>query len=128
MLNGNQERVIRSIKTFGFNEYEGRVMFTLQVMGELTALELARKSGIPQNKVYDVIYKLVDLGIASIKDGKPMTIRPSNIPKRLERICSKSQRNMERSGRYLSELVAELAPLARKYHRMRVFTPTYNSR
>lgn len=49
---------------FGFTEYENRVYETLHGVGKpMTGYALAKQSGVPRGKIYEVLHRLVDKGI-----------------------------------------------------------------
>jgi HTH-type transcriptional regulator, sugar sensing transcriptional regulator len=58
---------------FGFTEYENRVYETLHQAGKpMTGYALAKDSGVPRGKIYEVLHRLVDKGILleSMSGGK----------------------------------------------------------
>jgi sugar-specific transcriptional regulator TrmB len=129
VLNGNQEKVIRSIKAFGFTEHEGRVMFTLQMTGRTTAWNLAEKSGVPQSKIYRVVYGLLDRGVVSVSKGSPITVRAVPLDRYLDRYQKRTLRQIRRDSKYLSRIIRELKPCFKPYDRyVRIFAPKYNGR
>jgi sugar-specific transcriptional regulator TrmB len=58
---------------FGFTDYENRVYETLHHAGKpMTGYALAKESGVPRGKIYEVLHRLVDKGIVleSMSEGK----------------------------------------------------------
>ncbi len=62
-INGNNE-LIRFLTVLGFNSDEVKVYLQLLEYGELTKLELSRKSGVNRTKVYRIVEKLISKGLA----------------------------------------------------------------
>ncbi|HEU4962996.1 MAG TPA: helix-turn-helix domain-containing protein [Bacilli bacterium] len=49
---------------FGFTDYENKVYETLHRVGKpMTGYALAKESGVPRGKIYEVLHRLVDKGI-----------------------------------------------------------------
>ena len=129
VLNGNQEKVIEALRRCGLSPYEGRVMFTLQMTGESTAGDLARKSGVPQSKIYAVVYRMLGKGMVRVSDKNPMTVITLSLETYLDRRQKKMQRQIQRDGRYLGKIIMELKPCFKPYDRyVRIFAPKYNDR
>ena len=63
VLSGNSEQVTKMFRSFGLNEYEARVYFTLQVCGKTRAGKLWKNAGVPQSKVYYVLDSLTLKGL-----------------------------------------------------------------
>ena len=54
----------------GFTEYEARAYIALIEANPATAYEIAKLSGIPSSKIYEIISKMSDKGLVSIFDTK----------------------------------------------------------
>lgn len=53
-------QLIDTLKTLGFSEYEAKAYVCLLRIQPATAYEIARNSGIPTSKIYEVMGRLVD--------------------------------------------------------------------
>ncbi len=60
--------IIRKLVGIGFSEYEAKAYTALVRTNPATAYEMARLSGIPTSKIYEVISKLMEKGVVSIVD------------------------------------------------------------
>ena len=66
------EHLINSLKKLGLTEYEAKAYVAIVELGEAEAHEVARKSGVPRTRIYDVLSKLETSGlIQRIKEPRP---------------------------------------------------------
>jgi HTH-type transcriptional regulator, sugar sensing transcriptional regulator len=77
---------IAKMMRIGFSEYEAKAYLSLLARHPATAYEIAKASGVPTSKVYEVLGKLIDKGIASIlATGKVRQYVPMEPDEYLER-------------------------------------------
>jgi predicted transcriptional regulator len=81
----------------GFSEYEARAYVALLGKNPASAYEVARSSGIPTSKIYEVISRLAEKGVVSVLDGKKGTknyipMEPSEF---LEDLRSRTEATLE---------------------------------
>ncbi|KUJ94550.1 MAG: hypothetical protein XD40_0323 [Archaeoglobus fulgidus] len=69
------DEIIEVLKRLGFRDYEARVYATLATRGEATASEIHRVSGVPRNKVYEVLRSLEDRGMIETIKSSPAVFR-----------------------------------------------------
>jgi len=62
-------KMISRLMDIGFSEYEARVYISLLRANPSTAYEIAKESGIPTSKIYEVIARLLEKGFVSVVDG-----------------------------------------------------------
>jgi len=62
----------RVSERFDFGEYEAEAYLVVLRHGELTASEIADRTGIPQPRVYDTIRSLADNGLVELRESRPM--------------------------------------------------------
>lgn len=60
--------IIKRLTEIGFSEYEAKAYTALVSANPATAYELARSSGIPTSKIYEVISRLLEKGVVIIAD------------------------------------------------------------
>ena len=78
--------IIAKMTAIGFSEYEAKAYLSLLTRQPATAYEIAKASGVPTSKVYEVLGKLIDKGIVSIIDeGKTRKYVPLEPAEFLER-------------------------------------------
>ena len=66
VVNSTAQKLIQ----IGFTEYEAKAYIALIEVNPATAYEIAKLSGIPTSKIYEVISKMSDKGLVSIFDTK----------------------------------------------------------
>ena len=64
----NNEDLIQKMTGIGFSSHEAKAYLSLLSRQPATAYEIAKASGIPTSKVYEVIGKLIDKGVVSLID------------------------------------------------------------
>ncbi|MBO8179763.1 MAG: TrmB family transcriptional regulator [Archaeoglobus sp.] len=69
------DETVEVLKKLGFRDYEARVYATLAMKGEATASEIHRMSGVPRNKVYEVLRSLEDKGMVETVKSSPAVFR-----------------------------------------------------
>jgi sugar-specific transcriptional regulator TrmB len=63
-------KIIDKFIDVGFSEYEARAYVALLQANPATAYEIARMSGIPTSKIYEVLARLSDKNVVSTTDSK----------------------------------------------------------
>ncbi len=103
------DRIVDVLKDFRFSDYEIRVLLALVMEGELTASELAEKSGIPRTSVYEVVRSLENKGFVE-SFGKPLKFRALSADRLVELFSLKLKERIE----VLSEGLRELEKHSKK--------------
>ena len=70
--------LVEKLVRLGFSGYEAKAYISLLKRNPTTGYELAKSSGIPPSKVYDVISKLLARSIISPLPGKPVKYEPQD--------------------------------------------------
>lgn len=70
--------LVEKLSQLGFTTYEARAYLTLMKHHPVTGYELAKHSGVPPSKIYEVIAKLLDRSIISPLSGKPTKYIPQD--------------------------------------------------
>jgi HTH-type transcriptional regulator, sugar sensing transcriptional regulator len=68
--------VIRSLQELGFSEYEAKCYIALLGEQSQTGYSVARASGVPRSKVYEVLEGLVARGVVIANHGEPTQYAP----------------------------------------------------
>ncbi len=103
------DRIVDVLKDFRFSDYEIRVLLALVMEGEMTASELAEKSGVPRTSVYEVVRSLENKGFVE-SFGKPLKFRALSAERLVELFSIKLKERIE----LLSEGLKELEKHSRK--------------
>lgn len=67
--------MIEELKKAGLNDYQARAYLALVKYGTQMGREVAKHSGIPPTRVFDVLRSLVEKGLVNIIEEKPMVFR-----------------------------------------------------
>lgn len=97
-------KIIQSLKKFGLSEKEGSVYISCLELGETTATDLSIKSNLPRTLVYDILERLINLGLISynIQANKKHFIAAE--PKKLLRILKEKEESIKEILPNLEEL------------------------
>lgn len=129
VLNGNADRIVKTLKSCGLNEYESKVYFTLLLTEGSKMGELSKKSSVPQSKVYWVVEGLRDKGLVDVSEEMPKIAVPRRFEPYLSKAINEKQReisNLIKSGNSIRDTIYGLRPVAVKYKdKYRVFEPKY---
>ena len=68
--------LIRSLQELGFSEYEAKCYLALLGEQSQTGYSVARVSGVPRSKVYEVLEGMVDRGVVIANYGEPTQYAP----------------------------------------------------
>jgi len=70
------KKVINQLQNLNFTQYESRAYLSLLEQGNVTGYELAKNSGIPASKIYQVLNKLMEKEIVIALDSEPVKYTP----------------------------------------------------
>ncbi len=95
---------IQSLKKFGLSEKEGSVYLSCLELGETKATDISIKSNLPRTLVYDILERLINLGLVSynIQANKKHFIAAE--PKELLRILKEKEESIKEILPNLEEL------------------------
>nr|MBA4405591.1 hypothetical protein [Nanoarchaeum sp.] len=98
--------LLDSLKKFGLSEKEAKVYLASLELGDSSASEISLKSNLPRTLMYDILERLIELGLISysIKDNKKYFNAAS--PKELIRILKEKE-----------EVIKEILPLLEEIHK-----------
>jgi len=129
ILNGNAERVIRTLRTCGLTEYESKVYFTLLLTDRSRMLDIAKKSSVPQSKIYSVVDSLNEKGLVDVPEDGLKTAKAREMEQYLSREINARQKEISKmidAGNLIGEIIRSLRPIAIRYKdKYRVFEPKH---
>ena len=106
------QRFWRRLQQIGLNAYEARSYLVLVGHPRFKALELAARSHVPRQKIYEVLDSLIEKGFAQVVQEKTKlfsAVEPTlAIPAYLARRGEALQHELEEQGRYAHGLVDDL--------------------
>ena len=98
---------IRLLREFGFSDYEIKVYIALAQKHSGKVSEIAKDSGVPQNKVYGCLSKLVEKGYITELEVSPREYKILNL--------GQFKEHMEKREQNLKEMKREVAKLERDF-------------
>lgn len=81
------KKIISLMQNIGFTQYESQVYLALLQQSHITGYELARLSGVPASKIYQILNKLIDKEMILVVDSEPrkyVPLPPEEILSRLK--------------------------------------------
>jgi len=115
------DRYVEKLASLDLNRYEAAVYISLLQQGEATAVELAELSGVPRQRVYDVLDSLCNKGLCQRKGERPrrhVAVEPEKaLPAMLEQRLRQQAAENERYARLIQELMVELQAVRDDLHR-----------
>jgi HTH-type transcriptional regulator, sugar sensing transcriptional regulator len=70
------EHLSRALTHLGFTEYEAKTYLALLQQSPLSGYAVARVSGVPRSKIYEVLGGMVDRGDVLVSHGEPIQYAP----------------------------------------------------
>jgi sugar-specific transcriptional regulator TrmB len=102
--------VVNRLVGLGLTVYEARAYWGLVRRERSTGTELARVTGLPRQRVYDVLERLVERGFAAVHPGRTMLYAAADPHVVLKRLVDEHRRRLEAaeaaSGPVLEQLLA----------------------
>ncbi len=81
------KKIISLLQNIGFTQYESQAYLALVQQSNVTGYELAKNSGIPASKIYQILNKLIDKDVILPIDSEPkkyVPVSPDEILSRLK--------------------------------------------
>src|SRR5262245_61355706 len=100
------DRLVR----LGLTTYEARAYAALVRRDSFTAAQVARQSGLPRQRIYDVLASLVEKGLASTRPGGVVKYAAVAPDAAIDRLVAARRREMSDLERDATEAIAGLAP------------------
>jgi hypothetical protein len=106
------QRFWRRLQQIGLNAYEARSYLVLIGHPRFKALELAARSHVPRQKIYEVLDSLIEKGFAQVVQEKTKlfsAVEPNlAIPSYLARRAEAMQHELTEQGRFANSLIEDL--------------------
>src|SRR5438094_5661931 len=106
------QRFWKGLQQLGLNAYEARTYLVLLGHSRFKALELAPRSHVPRQKIYEVLDSLVEKGFAQVVQDRTKlfsAVEPNlAIPAYLARRSETLQQELTEQSRFASGLVEDL--------------------
>ena len=131
VVNGKEREVVEMLRGYGLNGYEAKAYFTLLAVGESKAGDVARKAGVPQSKVYDILENLRGKGfVEQNSEARPMEYKALPLKDTTERVVALRTREiagLQKSMERLNRVLEAVAPVHRQHETYRLFAPRYRT-
>jgi sugar-specific transcriptional regulator TrmB len=131
IVNGKEREVVEMLRGYGLCGYEAKAYFALLVTGDSKAEQLARKSSVPQSKIYEILESLNDKGFVElVEDERPIVYRAVSLKYTTEKaIASKNKdiKQLQKNAEKLNRVVEAVAPIHRQHETYRLFAPRYRT-
>jgi sugar-specific transcriptional regulator TrmB len=131
IVNGKEREVVELLRGYGLNGYEAKAYFTLLAVGESKAGDVARKAGVPQSKVYDVLDTLREKGfVEQNEDTRPKEYKAFSLKDTTEKVAALRTREivgLRKSMEKLKRVLESVAPIHNQYETYRLFAPRYRT-
>ena len=131
IVNGKEREIVEILRAYGLNGYEAKAYFTLLAAGESKAGDVARKAGVPQSKVYDILENLRGKGfIEQDEDARPKEYKALPLKDTTERVVALRTRDitgLQKSMDRLNRVLEAVAPIHRQRETYRLFAPRYRT-
>lgn len=104
-------RLLDELIELGLTQYEAKAYLTLVGRDRYTAAELARASGVPRQRVYDVLGSLTERGLVRTRAGQVVRYVAVDPAAAVNRLMAAHRAEVERLGQTGVRLVDALVPL-----------------
>jgi len=108
---GDNHAVHDELVDLGLTRYEARAYSSLVARDRYTAAELARESGIPRQRVYDVLDSLVERGLVTARPGQVVRYSAVDPAVAVDRLLTVHRSTLDRLQDSTARVVDALAPL-----------------
>jgi sugar-specific transcriptional regulator TrmB len=101
------KNIIQNLQALNFSQYESKAYLALLHQPHVTGYELAKNSGIPASKIYQVLNKLIEKEIVLVIDEEPVKYVPIPPDEVLSKFRSDYKHNLDILTKKLNEIYTE---------------------
>jgi len=87
--------VKKELLKLGLSDYKARTLSTILELGNCTIPQIAKKSGLPTSKLYEIIQNLSSAGFISIISQKPITVQANDIKSTIRNHVNEKKAELE---------------------------------
>lgn len=106
--------IIEQLENMGLTKGESRVYLALLEVGQSTVTPIVKESRVAYSKIYDVLQRLIEKGLATYIIKKSTRYYQALPPKRLEELLDRKEKELEINREVLKKLLPSLAGLEKK--------------
>lgn len=104
---------VGELTRFGLTTYEAKAYLALMRRDSSTAAQVARLSGVPRQRIYDVLSSLVERGLASTRPGQVVKYAATAPELALNGLLADHRRSLADLEHQASRMMEELGPAYR---------------
>ncbi len=101
---------VSQLAQLGLTSYEAKAYLTLIRRESFTAAQVARQSGLPRQRIYDVLASLVEKGLAVARPGNVVKYSATPPESAVELMLSAHRENLESMEHRAREMASDLKP------------------
>jgi sugar-specific transcriptional regulator TrmB len=102
--------LVAQLTRLGLTSYEAKAYLTLIRRDSFTAAQVARQSGLPRQRIYDVLGSLVQKGLAVARPGNVVKYAATPPELAIELLLASHREQLSRMERDAQEMVSDLKP------------------
>ncbi len=106
----NEQELIAQLSRLGLTTYEAKAYLALTRRGSYTAAQVARQSGLPRQRIYDVLGSLIEKGLASARPGDVVKYAATPPQLAIDRLVQAHRQELTEIERTALEMVARMTP------------------
>jgi sugar-specific transcriptional regulator TrmB len=102
--------LVAQLTRLGLTSYEAKAYLTLIRRDSFTAAQVARQSGLPRQRIYDVLGSLVQKGLAVARPGTVVKYAATPPELAIELLLASHRESLSRMERDAQQMVSDLKP------------------
>lgn len=102
--------LVAQLSRLGLTSYEAKAYLTLILRDSFTAAQVARQSGLPRQRIYDVLGSLVEKGLAVARPGRVVKYAATPPDLAIELLLASHRDQLARMERDAALMVSDLKP------------------
>ena len=102
--------ILQLLANLGFTEYEAKTYLALLQQSPLTGYAVARASGVPRSKIYEVLGNLVARGDVLVSYGEPVQYAPRPVGELIETRRQTAEKQLSAAEQGLEQFARQQPP------------------
>jgi sugar-specific transcriptional regulator TrmB len=103
-------RSVSQLTRLGLTSYEAKAYLALIRRDSYTAAQVARQSGLPRQRIYDVLGSLVQKGLATARPGSVVKYAATAPELAVERLIAAHRQDLQEMERDARQMIVDLTP------------------
>ena len=106
----DNNELVAQLTRLGLTSYEAKAYLTLIRRDSFTAAQVARQSGLPRQRIYDVLGSLVQKGLAAARPGTVVKYAATPPELAIELLLAAHREQLDQMERDARQMVTDLKP------------------